>query len=88
MKAVPLFELLGIEIDDKLSFNIHVSKICNSEANHLNALTRLRNFMTFNVKEALVNSYFMANFNYCPLVWMFLIAKSLNRSLNICKNEL
>ena len=30
-------ELLGIEIDDKLSFNLHISKICNSAANQLNA---------------------------------------------------
>ena len=29
--TVPSFELIGIEIDDKLRFNIHISKI---EANH------------------------------------------------------
>ena len=37
-KAVPLVELLGIQIDDKLSFNIPISKICNSEANQLNTI--------------------------------------------------
>ena len=26
IKAVPLVELLGIEIDDKLSFKLHISK--------------------------------------------------------------
>ena len=31
IKAVPLLELLGIEIDEKLRFNIHISK---NEANH------------------------------------------------------
>ena len=66
IKAVPSVELLGTEIDDKINFNLHISKFCNSAANQLNAMTRLRNFMTFNVKEALINSYFMSNFNYCP----------------------
>ena len=31
IKVVPLLELLGTEIDEKLRFNIHISKI---EANH------------------------------------------------------
>ena len=37
IKAVPPVELIGMEIDDKLSFNLHISKICNSAANQLNA---------------------------------------------------
>ena len=32
IKAVPSVELLGIETDDKLSLNLHISKICNSAA--------------------------------------------------------
>ena len=88
IKKVPSTELLGIEIDDKLSFNLHVSKICNSAENQLNAMARLRNFMTFKVKDALANSYFLSNFNYCPLVWMFSSAKSLNRIENLQKGAL
>ena len=83
IKAVPSVELLGTEIVDKLIFNIHISKICNSAANELNATTRLRNFMTFNVKKAPISSYFMSNFNYCSLVWMFSSAKPLNRIENL-----
>ena len=59
IKVAPLVSLLGIEISDKLSFSIHISKVSNSEANQLSAMTRLRNFTTFNAKEALINSYFM-----------------------------
>ena len=44
--------------------------------------------MTFNVKEALINSYFMSNFNYCLLVWMFSSAKSLNGIENLQKKAL
>ena len=88
IKAVPSVELLGIEIDDKLSFNLRITKICNSATNQLNAMTRLRNFMTFNVEEALINSYFMSNFNCCPLIQMFSSTKSLKRIGNLQKRAL
>ena len=44
--------------------------------------------MTFSVKGALINNYFMSNFNYFPLVWMFLSAKSLNRIENFGRKAL
>ena len=71
IKIVPSVELLGIQLDDKLNFNQHISNICKSAANQLNALIRLQKFLSFKEKKVLIYSYFLANFNYCPLVWMF-----------------
>ena len=68
MKTVPSVELLGIQLDDKLNFSPHLSNICKSAANQLNALIRLQKFLSFKEKKILINSYFMANFNYCLLV--------------------
>ena len=62
--------LLGIQLDDELNFSLHVSKICKSAARQLSALIRLNNFLCFEGKKSLIKSYFMSNFNYCPLVWM------------------
>ena len=42
--------------------------------------------MTFNANEALINSYFMSNFNYWPLPWMFSSAKPLNKIENLQKS--
>ena len=72
-------QLLGIQIDDKLHFNLHISKICKSAANQLIALIRLKQFLSFHAKEVLINSYIISNFNYCPLAWMFSSAQSLNK---------
>ena len=88
IKAVHSVELPGIETDDKLSLNIHISKDYDSAANQLNAMICLRNFMTFNVEEALINSYLLLNFNFCPLLWMFSSANSLNRIENLKKRGL
>ena len=63
-------KLLGVDIDDKLTFNKHINKICKSAGNQLNALIRLMSFLGLKVKEVLVNSFTYSNFNYCPLVWM------------------
>ena len=40
IKSVPSVELREIHLDDKLNFNLHVSNICMSTANQLNALIR------------------------------------------------
>ena len=88
IKAVHSVELPGIETDDKLSLNIHISKDYDAAANQLNAMICLRNFMTFNVEEALINSYLLPNFNFCSLLWMFSSANSLNRIENLKKRGL
>ena len=61
INSVSSVELLGIQIDDKLNFNLHISKICKSASNQLNALIRLRQFLSFHAKEVLINSYIISN---------------------------
>ena len=63
--------LLGVQVDDKLNFSLHISYLCKSAANQLSALIKLNKFLCFEGKRVSINSYFMSNFNYCLLVWMF-----------------
>ena len=88
IKSFSSVEILSIQIDDKLNFNLHISKICKSAANQLNALIRLKQFLSFHAKEILINSYIISNFNYCPLVWMFSVAQSVNKIENLQKRAL
>ena len=88
IKTSSSVELLGVHIDDKLNFNLHISKICRSAANQLHALIRLQMFLNFEEKKTLINSYFYSSFNYCPLVWMFSSAKSLNKVESLQKTAL
>ena len=68
IKTVSSVKLLGLQLNDELNFNLHISNICKSTANQLNASIRLKKSINFEEKKILINSYFMANFNYCPLV--------------------
>ena len=81
-------ELVKSQIDDKLNFNLYITNSCRSDANQLNALFRLKRFLGFKEKRILINSYFMAKFNYCPLVWMFSSASSLKKIENLQKRAL
>ena len=44
--------------------------------------------MSFNAKRVLINSYIISNFNYCPLLWIFSTAKSLNKIESLQKRVL
>ena len=88
IKTVPSIELLGIQLDDKLNFSPYISNICKSAANQLNAFIRLQKILSFEETKIFINSYFMANFNYCLLVWMFSNAVSLKKIENLQKRAL
>ena len=88
IKSVPSVELIEIPLGDKLNFNLHISNICRSAENQLNALIRLKSYLSFNAKRVLINSYIISNFNYCRLVWMFSTAKSLNKIESLQKRAL
>ena len=88
IKTSSSVKLLGVHIDDKLNFNLHITKICRSAANQLHALIRLWMSLNFEEGKTLINSYFYSSFNYCPLVWMFSSAKSLNKVESLQKRAL
>ena len=69
-------KLLGIEIDNTLSFSKHISTLCKKASNQLNAIGRMQKYMGFKEKVVLLNSFVVSNFNYCPLVCDFCFSKS------------
>ena len=68
--------LLGVEIDNELNFNNHISNICKKAGNKINAISRIQSFPDQKEKEALVNTFVYSNFNYCSSVWHFSTKKS------------
>ena len=74
-------KLLGVVLDNKLKFDIHVGNICQKANRKLNALARLTNYMELPKRRLLLNAFFKAQFNYCPVVWMF-HSRSLNNKIN------
>ena len=68
IQAIPSVDILGITIDDKLTFNLLIDKICVTSANQLNSLVRLKRFLGNEERKVSINTFVLSNFNYCPLV--------------------
>ena len=72
-------KLLGIKIDGRLNLKPHVSDLCKLATRKLNALLRLKPYLTLEARKILIESFVYSNFNYCPLVWNFASAKAVNK---------
>ena len=86
--------ILGLTIDNKLSFDNHVKKICRKASQKTCALSRISNYLDSKQKEIVFKGMIRSQFSYCPLIWMFSSRKSNNlinkvheRSLRIVSGD-
>ena len=61
-------KVLGIDIDDRLTFDGHISNMCIKAGRQLNVLQRLKGSLDQDSRMAIYKSFIMSNFNYCPLI--------------------
>ena len=80
--------LLGIEIDNQLNVDNHVSALCKKASSQLNAIGKLRKCIGFPEKKVLIEAFVFSNFNYCPLVRHFTSMRSRNKIESIQKRTL
>ena len=66
--SVEVVKLLGIKIDSKLTFLPHITELCKRSNQKLRVLRRVRNLISQEQTELLVNAYILSPFNYCPLI--------------------
>ena len=63
----------------KLIFESHIGSLCRKADQKINA--RLKNYLTSDQRNLLLNSVIKSQFTYCPLIWMFM-SRYLNNVLN------
>ena len=88
MTSSDTMNVLGIDIDDRLTFDGYISNMCIEARRQLNVLQRLKGSLDQDSHMAIYNSFIMYNFNYCPLIWMFTSKTSLSKLENIQKRAL
>ena len=81
IKGSKLVKLLGINIDNELNFNVHVSNICNKVSLKLHALARISHMMSTDKLRLVLKAFIESQFGYCPLIWMF-HSRTLNNRIN------
>ena len=76
-------KLLGVLIDNKITFNNHISNLCKEASNKLHVLAQISEYMAKEKLRTIMNTFFSSQFAYCPLICMFH-----NRTLNDRINNL
>ena len=79
---------LGLTIDNKLSVDNHVKKICRKASQKNCALSRISNYLDSKQKKILLKGMLRSQFSYCPLIWMFSSRKSNNLISNVHERSL
>ena len=87
-------KILGVTIDNKLTFKSHIKNLCKKASQKIGALSRLSNHLNDSQKRLILNSIVKSQFSYCPLVWMFcsrtsndMINKVHERTLRVLLND-
>ena len=63
-------KLLGVKVDRELKFKEHLEGIIKKASKKVNVLYRITPYMNIDKRKLLMNSFFISQFNYCPLIWM------------------
>ena len=94
LKPIPCVKLLGVKIDDRLSFDDHISSICLRVSYQINGLRRIMKYMTIGNRISIYNAFLAANFTYCNTVWhfcssrgMYMLEKVHKKALRVVLND-
>ena len=71
-------EILGVIIDNRLTFSSHIRELCKKASQKISALSKISNQLNDSEKNLLFVAVVKPQFNYCPLVWMFCSKTSSN----------
>ena len=76
-----IVKLLGVTVDNKLSFEPHLNLVCKKVSQKLHALARVSKFISKKKLRVIMKAFIMSQFSYCPLVWMC-HSRTLNSKIN------
>ena len=79
--------LLGIQFDNKLSFDYYLSEMYTKASRKLYALGRVTPYTNLSKRKILMSAFFNSQFSYCPVIWLFhsrIINKKINRLHERC----
>ena len=81
IESLKSVKLLGLTIDNKLNFEIHINNICKVASTKNKRSKRIRSRLNLSQKIFLYNSFTLSQLNYCCLVSMF-CSKTLQNKIN------
>ena len=74
-------KLLGMIVDKKLNFDLHLRTLCRKVNQKVSALARIVPILPFSKRYLIMKTFIESQFSYCPLVWMF-CSNTMNNKIN------
>ena len=68
-------KLLGIKIDNKLTFNEHVTDLCKKASQKIHALARISNYMTIKQRKVIMYTFISFHLGIVHLYGCFIVAR-------------
>ena len=76
-----IVNLLGVTVDNKLSFEPHLNLVYQKVSQILHDLVRASKFISKKKVRVIMKAFIISQFSYCPLVWMC-HSRTLNNKIN------
>ena len=70
------YVILGVTIENRLTFYSHLKNLCKKIVSKLNALTRITPYLNHNQIRLICYSFLKGQLSYCPLIWTFCSRRS------------
>lgn len=69
IENVSVKKILGIYIDNRLSWNFQINKVCSKLNSKVALLKRISYYLSNEMKKLFYNAYIMSSFDFCCTVW-------------------
>ena len=69
IQLVDSYMFLGIYLDTKLNFKVHINHLCSKISKTMGIMYKLRNYMPSDTLKILYTSLVQSYLNYCATVW-------------------
>ena len=79
VENVHVQKVLGIYIDNTLSWDIQINKICSKVNSKIALLKRIVYFLSEDMRKLFYNAYILSVLDYCCTVWYTGCKSSLNK---------
>ena len=78
-------EMFGVNIDDQLKFDNHVSEVSKKVSQQIAVLRRMKRMLPFEMRRDLYLSFIAPHFNYCSETWRRKLDNSLGYYVTFVK---
>ena len=88
IKPTDNVKLLGMTLDEKLDYNMHINSLFKKCTRQLNVIGRLSKYLNMECKERIFDAFTISNLNYCSVIYHFCSVSDTKRLERIQKRFL